>query len=107
MGRHKTTDVDLELAMACKQKIEPIARQDDLGTEDEVDVQQFKIFADWSVMYCDAAIVDLRVQKTKQEQEALEKEMSALLSNFVGTVQTNKLADLDKLLTYDTPPDPS
>ena len=74
MGRHKTTDVDLELAMASKQKLEPIARQDDLGTEDEVDIQQFKIFADWSVMYCDAAIVDLRVQKTKQEQEALEKE---------------------------------
>ena len=31
MGRHKTTDVDLELAMASKQKLEPIARQDDLG----------------------------------------------------------------------------
>ena len=36
-------------------------------------------------MYCDAAIVDLRVQKTKQEQEALEKEKARaekLVSRF-------------------------
>lgn len=74
MRRHTTTSVDLELALACKEKLEPIVKQEELGMEDNIDISQFRVFADWSVSYCEAAIVDLRVQKTRQDQEALEAE---------------------------------
>ena len=40
-------------------------------------------------------------------QEALEKEMSALLGKFVGTVQTNKPGELDRLVAADIPLDAS
>lgn len=74
MRNMQTTQVDLDLAMAAKEKLDPIIKQDDLGMEDGIDISEFRCFADWSVSFCDAAIVDLRVQKTKQEQEELEKE---------------------------------
>ena len=95
MQRVKTTDVDLGLAVAKLEELEKLrSKFEDAGpdeTEDNVDLSEFACFVNWSINYCQAAKIDLRVQATQAEVAELEarKEKLDTLSSRFRTMNTH------------------
>ena len=89
MQRVKTTDVDLGLAMAKLEELEKLrSKYEDAGpdeTEDNVDLSEFVCFINWSINYCQAAKIDLRVKATQAEvaeAESKKEKLETLASRF-------------------------
>lgn len=83
MQRVKTTDVSLSLAVAKLEELEKLrVKFEEEGGPDEtesgVDLSEFACFVQWSINYCQAAKIDLRVESTKAEVTELESRKEKL-----------------------------
>lgn len=66
MKRVKTTDCDLELVTNVAENLE--GEKSNFASEhaiDGIEIGEFKVFLDWSINFCRAAKIDLRVSKTR------------------------------------------